>query len=126
MLDIAPARIRRKPSLTPMIDVVFLLLVFFMLSARFGQDQAITLNAGGASTSTYSGPPRLIEVREDGLLLNGIELTDLTLLDSLQPLMERPEDVVILRSADEAKTQRLVDVLTLLSASGITNVALIE
>ena len=25
----------RRPSLTPMIDVVFLLLVFFMLAARF-------------------------------------------------------------------------------------------
>ncbi|MEO0362761.1 MAG: biopolymer transporter ExbD, partial [Pseudomonadota bacterium] len=32
---------RRRPSLTPMIDVVFLLLVFFMLAARFGVELAM-------------------------------------------------------------------------------------
>ena len=37
MFHFAPARRSRKPSLTPMIDVVFLLLVFFMLAARFGR-----------------------------------------------------------------------------------------
>lgn len=29
---------RRRPSLTPMIDVIFLLVVFFMLAARFGAE----------------------------------------------------------------------------------------
>lgn len=36
MFDFAPAPARKRPSLTPMIDVVFLLLVFFMLTAHFG------------------------------------------------------------------------------------------
>jgi biopolymer transport protein ExbB len=46
-------RIRRRISLTPMIDVVFLLLVFFMLAARFGQDQALPLAIGtGARPGT--------------------------------------------------------------------------
>ena len=35
---------RRRPSLTPMIDVVFLLLIFFMLVARFGVDKVIDIN----------------------------------------------------------------------------------
>ena len=43
MLQFGPPRPRRKPSLTPMIDVVFLLLVFFMLAARFGQDVGLAL-----------------------------------------------------------------------------------
>ncbi|NSY41645.1 biopolymer transporter ExbD, partial [Leisingera sp. ANG59] len=30
-------------SLTPMIDVVFLLLVFFMLASRFGMDTVLQL-----------------------------------------------------------------------------------
>lgn len=56
------ARRRHKPSLTPMIDVVFLLLVFFMLASRFGQDVAIDLPLGVASDRPYQGPPRLIDV----------------------------------------------------------------
>ncbi|MEO1119875.1 MAG: biopolymer transporter ExbD, partial [Pseudomonadota bacterium] len=35
-IDLGPARPRRRlVSLTPLIDVVFLLLIFFMLAARF-------------------------------------------------------------------------------------------
>ena len=46
MFAFASHRPRRKPSLTPMIDVVFLLLVFFMLASRFGQDNILPLVAG--------------------------------------------------------------------------------
>lgn len=45
------SRPRRRPSLTPMIDVVFLLLVFFMLASRFGMDQVVEMPiASGGGT----------------------------------------------------------------------------
>ena len=47
MFDFATQSRRRTPSLTPMIDVVFLLLVFFMLASRFGVDMEIPLNLAG-------------------------------------------------------------------------------
>ena len=58
-LGLHSARPRRRPSLTPMIDVVFLLLVFFMLASRFGVETVISLPlaSGGGS---YSGPPRIV------------------------------------------------------------------
>ena len=71
MFDLAPPRPRRRISLTPMIDVVFLLLVFFMLAARFGQDLQIPLSLGQGS-GTWQGPPRLLDIRPDGLMLNGV------------------------------------------------------
>ncbi|WP_296645235.1 ExbD/TolR family protein, partial [Roseinatronobacter sp.] len=45
MFAFEDTRPTRKPSLTPMIDVVFLLLVFFMLASRFGHDMHLPLNA---------------------------------------------------------------------------------
>ena len=52
MISFGPPRPARRPSLTPMIDVVFLLLVFFMLAARFGQDTRLPMStAGGAAAS---------------------------------------------------------------------------
>ena len=72
MFIIDSPRSRRKPSLTPMIDVVFLLLVFFMLASRFGSDALVPLSLGG-SGDTYSGPPRLIDVLPEGQRLNGQE-----------------------------------------------------
>jgi Biopolymer transport protein len=47
---------RRRPGLTPIIDVVFLLLVFFMLASRFGQYRALPLSAGAAQRSVLVRP----------------------------------------------------------------------
>ena len=60
---------RRRPSLTPMIDVVFLLLIFFMLVARFGVDNVIDINlpATRGQNVQYEGPPRLIEIKSQNL-----------------------------------------------------------
>lgn len=44
-LDSGSTRARRRPSLTPMIDVVFLLRVFFTLAARFSVDCILPLDA---------------------------------------------------------------------------------
>ena len=125
MLELGEPKPRRRPSLTPMIDVVFLLLVFFMPAARFGLDHAIMLQSGGGS-GAYSGPPRLVEATPDGLLLNGIMLEDATLLEALAPLTTSSEDIVILRGTDLTDTQRIVDLLTLLNNGGFSNVALVE
>ena len=38
-----PSRRRRGPGLTPLIDVVFLLLVFFMLASRFDREALLPL-----------------------------------------------------------------------------------
>jgi biopolymer transport protein ExbD len=119
------ARPRRKPSLTPMIDVVFLLLVFFMLASRFGIDAIIPLplvSGGGA----YDGPPRLVEVLPEGLRLNGIAVPEPVLVGEIQRLTNSPEDVVILRGGDDAKLQRIVTVGAALRQAGFTQIVLIE
>jgi biopolymer transport protein ExbD len=121
----AQGRRRRRPSLTPMIDVVFLLLVFFMLVARFGQEGAITLTGAGGG-GDYRGPPRIVEVRPGGLSLNGTALPESALLAGLAELSESPDDTVILRPRDGATLQALVDAIELLSSAGLTRLVLVE
>ena len=108
-----------------MIDVVFLLLVFFMLAARYGQDMAFETSLTGNSEG-YSGPPRLVTVAGDGLRLNGTAVTAEGLPAALQPLMEAPDDLVVLRPAEGAVTQDLVDVVALLRSAGMTALAVVE
>jgi biopolymer transport protein ExbD len=116
---------RRRISLTPMIDVVFLLLVFFMLAARFGAEQAIPL-AIGAGAGDWEGPPRLVDVLPEGQRLNGVAVTPEALVAGLAPLMEAPGDPVVLRPREGASLQRLVDVMEALSAAGHTGLILVE
>jgi biopolymer transport protein ExbD len=118
-----PARRRRKPSLTPMIDVVFLLLVFFMLASRFGIEAVLPLPlaTGGAE---YSGPPRLIDISPQGTALNGVPTLDL--VAALAPLMDSPQDMLILRGQNGATLQDVVTVSQTLRDAGFTSVVLVE
>lgn len=125
MFSFAPPRRSRRPSLTPMIDVVFLLLVFFMLASQFGRDAAVILSGAGAG-QIYEGPPRLIEITPDTLALNGngVELSGLA--NAIAPLTQTPGDTIILRGADGATLQRLLDVAHVLQAAGFAQLVVVE
>jgi biopolymer transport protein ExbD len=125
MFAFAPPRARRKPSLTPMIDVVFLLLVFFMLASQFGRDNALPLTAAGGNSS-YSGPPRLVLIGAEDLRLNGVQTTLQDLPPDLRELMQSDDDTVVLRSSEDTSLQRLVDVAQTLRQAGITRLAVVE
>ena len=125
MFAFAAHKPRRRPSLTPMIDVVFLLLVFFMLAARFGQDNAVTLTTGGGG-GDWQGAPRLVELRADAILLNGVVTDPARLAEAVRGLLPTPDAPVILRADDKADLSRLTAVLDLLRAGGITNLVLVE
>ena len=119
---------RRRPSLTPMIDVVFLLLIFFMLVARFGVDKVIDINLPSAlgQNSQYEGTPRLVEIKSGNIVsLNGL-VTPLDQLSSkLSQLMPSPNALIIVRSSAEANTQDLLDVLLYLKSEKIMNVSVL-
>jgi biopolymer transport protein ExbD len=125
MLDLGPKPRRRRASLTPMIDVVFLLLIFFMLAARFGMPVAepLRLAAPGADVA-WQGPPRLVTITPHAVLLNGQPSADL--LTDLSALMTSDQDTVILTAREGADVQRLLDVMARLKDAGIAQLAVVE
>lgn len=116
----------RRPSLTPMVDVVFLLLVFFMLAARFGPQAGLALAPALGGAQTWQGPPRLVEVTQDGLRLNGVATPMPVLADRLAGLMASPADPILLRAGPQTDTQALVDALAALARAGFSGVMLVE
>lgn len=124
MLNLAHQTRRRRIGLTPMIDVVFLLLVFFMLAARFGVTDAIPVTLSGGAAQSYDGPPRVITVLPDALRVNGIATDDP--VASLTPLMGTETDIILLRARDGASVQHLLDVMGTLRAAGWTNLVVLE
>ena len=119
---------RRRPSLTPMIDVVFLLLIFFMLVARFGVDKVIDINLPSAlgQSSQYEGAPRLVEIKSGNIVsLNGTQISLDQLSSKLSQLMPSPNALIIVRSSAEANTQDLLDVLLYLKSEKMMNVSVL-
>ena len=122
-----PPRKARRLNLTPMIDVVLLLLVFFMMVSRFGGMQGVPLAlAAPGGQVEWSGPPRLVDVLPQGLLLNGVPVAADALAGALTPLMAAPTDAVILRPRDGAAVQRVVAVIDALRAAGLTRIVLAQ
>ena len=119
---------RRRPSLTPMIDVVFLLLIFFMLVARFGVDKVIDINLPSAlgQSSQYEGAPRLVEIKSGNTVsLNGTQISLDQLSSKLSQLMPSPNALIIVRNSAEANTQDLLDVLLYLKSEKFMNVSVL-
>jgi biopolymer transport protein ExbD len=125
MISFGADRPRRRPNLTPMIDVVFLLLIFFMLSSRFGIDRALPLSVAGGG-GAYSGPPRLVELDGTGLALNGVAMAPDALVAALRGLTQAPGDAIILRARGGADLQALVRVMDTLAQAGFTRLVLVD
>lgn len=121
-----PHRKRRLVSLTPMIDVVFLLLVFFMLASKFTTEHAIELSSSaGVQGGTWDGAPRLLTIAPDALSFNGTPVSLPGLGSALVNAGVGDEQAILLRIEGNADVQRLTDTLDALDAAGFSNPVLL-
>lgn len=116
-------------ELAPMIDVVFLLLIFFIVTwqyASFERDMDIAVPAAEESVDEPRKEGEIIvNVRKNGeIVLNGNVVTEAGLQEKLNRVSEKfPNQAVILRGASEATYQTIIDVLDQIKKAGIWNVA---
>ncbi|WP_199178554.1 ExbD/TolR family protein [Acidimangrovimonas sediminis] len=125
-MDFGAPRRPRRPNLTPMIDVVFLLLVFFMLASRFANDTTIPLATATAAGGEAAAPLRLVEVAAGGALtLNGAPVTQEGLPAALGAIDKDSDAPVVLRGRG-AGLQALVSVMDALRAAGFRKLVLVK
>lgn len=114
--------VRRPLSMTPLIDVIFLLLLFFMLSSTFSRFGEIELsNATPGAAATAEATERVfVQVGPERLVLNGTPVA----LDVLAAQIDSGQ-VLISLDADTT-AQRLVDVLARLRGRDGLTVTVLE
>ncbi|WP_052065407.1 ExbD/TolR family protein [Thalassospira australica] len=115
-------------GLTPLIDVVFILLIFFMLASSFldwkGFEMSVSIT-DGASTSQSDVRPVTVEVDVNGgLSVNGNAISLSNLAATL--LRDHAGSKVRLRPVNGAQLQRLIDVMDTLGRGGVTDVEFVE
>ena len=130
--------VKAAVDMTPMIDCVFLLLVFFMVSTTFnkrGADISFALPGTAAQSDAVEIPDeQIIQITEAGnVFLNDLEYdkpTDpdmpelvktLTLFRQTAEANQVPAMITI-APEDNVKQQRVVDVLNACTAAKIANV----
>ena len=120
-----PAKKRPLVSMTPLIDVVFILLVFFMLATSFLDWRAIDLSAPAqaAAGPSAEGDALVIEILPDGLRVAS-EPVSLNALNTW--IAEAPEQRIVIKPATGVPLQRTVAVLDRVKAAGAADVTLIR
>ena len=116
-------------QLAPMIDVVFLLLIFFIVLwnyARFETEIDISVPAASAGEN----PERTIgEIvvnvkKEGGIIIEGIERTELETLEMFKSIVAAyPDQALILRGDKGASFDHIVKVLNLCKEANIWNIS---
>lgn len=114
--------------MTPLIDVVFLLLIFFMVSTTFDRPSELKLQlpevANGSEIPASEQTVLLISIKDNGqVFLNENAVTNLPdALDTYLNEQAQPDQVRVM--ADERALHRDVSaVLDALSGAGLTNMS---
>lgn len=115
-------------GLTPLIDVVFILLVFFMLASSFTDWRAIDLATAGRTVSAATDDAALLmAVQADGgIILGGETLAAAALPARLAALHQAiPDRPVAVRPQPGVPLQAVVTVMETASRAGFTRVSLV-
>jgi biopolymer transport protein ExbD len=121
-------------QIAPMVDVVFVLMLFFMASAGMQvveKELAINLPSGGASKQGGPPPtPIVIDISADGQVQMNNMAYGTPTDKALQPLRAKLKDMiesfgdkdpVIIRPMPDTRHERIMDVLNAAGAAGVKN-----
>lgn len=101
-------------NITPLIDVVFLLLIFFMVSTTFDRESEINITLPEASEEVTKQQPVAVNVGVDAsgqIFINGEPLVNsqlLTIREAMRDAAQGLDDPPVIISADENATHESV------------------
>lgn len=125
--NLTPEAEEGEIDITPMLDVVFIMLIFFIVTASFVKESGIEVNRPDASTS--SAKPRaniLIAINDTGeIWINKRKVEETQVRANIERLhAENPQGTVVVQADEEARTKTLVAVMDAARAAGVYDVSL--
>ncbi len=117
-----------KISLTPIIDVVFILLIFFMLASNFNKVGELNMDLSKESSQSSNEDIKLIKLtvkQDNSVMSNGKIYDDNELLTMLKlAIKETQQYAIILTAKDDVTYQRYLSLMGFLKSNKIENVSL--
>jgi biopolymer transport protein ExbD len=112
-------------NVTPLVDIVLVLLIIFIVTAKFVVSPAVPLDLPRASQSEEVQTILAVSITADGeLLLDGQPASNADLRTRARAAVERDEALRAVIQADgEARHRQVIAVLDALKASGVERVA---
>ncbi len=117
-----------KISLTPVIDVVFILLIFFMLASNFNKVGQLEMDTTKESNQVKNDDMKVIKllVRQDETVISeGKIYDDKELISMIQLAIKNSENYsIILTAKDNVTYHRYLNLMSYLKANGLDKVSI--
>ena len=117
-------------NLTPMVDIVFLLIIFFMVGTQFSEMERsidVKLPTVTDATPLTSVPDaKIVDIHEDGSVNYEKDPVDLSQLEDrlIEAREAYPEQAVILRGDQRCEYQQIMNVIAVCKRAKIASISL--
>ena len=115
-------------DLTPMLDVVFIMLIFFIVTASFIKEVGLDLSRpeGGATQVKAENENIFIQISNDGVIFVDRRITDIRAVRAnIERLhAERPNGSVIIAPSEASFNGLLVEIMDQARLAGVSQISL--
>jgi biopolymer transport protein ExbD len=117
-----------RPDLTPMIDVVFLLLIFFMISTTFVETSGLSIKLPDADARPIDREPKELRVqvnRQGDIFIKEKRYTLDQFEQHIEQFRDRAEEMTFILLADESSRHgQVVTIMDMARARGFLKLAI--
>lgn len=114
-------------DLTPLIDVVFIMLIFFIVTATFVKETGIDVNRPDAPTAEVKKKANILIAIDsnNNIWLDRRKIDIRSVIPNIKRLRsENPQGSVVIQADEESKNKVLVEVMDAARQAGVANIAL--
>ena len=121
------ARDESTIDITPMLDIVFIMLIFFIVTTSFVKETGVEVNRPNASTAVADEKGNiLIAISENNEIWIDKRMIDIRAVRANVERLkaENPEGSVIIQADENSKTGLLVETMDQVRLAGVLNVSI--
>ena len=113
-------------NVTPLLDIVFIMLIFFIVTSTFVKEPGVDVLRPEAQTATERKLASILVAvtEEDEIWINKeqVELNEVKIVVE-ELLRENPKGTAVVQADAKSKTRYLVEIVSQIRAAGVTDVA---
>ena len=116
-----------EPNITPMLDVVFILLIFFIVTANFIKEPGLEINRPDSETSEITENAAILiavgptgEIWMDGRRIDARQVK----ANVVKLLADNPQGSVVIQADEKAMADTIIQVMDGARDAGVFNISL--
>lgn len=114
-------------NITPMLDVVFIMLIFFIVTSTFVKETGIDVNRPQAATAVKKAKANILIAIDahDNIWIDRRQIDIRSVRPNIERLhAENPQGSVVIQADKESKTDTLIQVMDASRQAGVYNVSI--